>query len=101
MGLGGLLEACQVHRKVALERSSKPTKYEPQGPYGDPVYEPPGICSERNNFLGTSGNRVRGAPMGPNMSSQWVPIKQMIRIINQKLNELMCLSFVIPLCYLP
>ena len=50
MGLGRLLEACRVHRKVALERSSKPTKYELQGPYGDPVYEPPGTRSERNNY---------------------------------------------------
>ena len=55
MGLGRLLEACRVHRKVALERSSKPTKYELQGPYGDPVYELAGTRSERNNYLGTSG----------------------------------------------
>ena len=47
-----------MHRKVALERSSKPTKYELQGPYGDPVYEPPGIHSERNNYLGTSGTNL-------------------------------------------
>ena len=50
MGLGRFLEARQVHRKVALERSSKPTKYELQGPYGDPVYEPPGTRLERNNY---------------------------------------------------
>ena len=46
-----------MHRKLALERSSKPTKYELQGPYGDPVYEPPGTRWERNNYLGTSGNQ--------------------------------------------
>ena len=55
MGLGGLLEARLVHRKVALETSSKPTKYELQGPHDDLVYEPPGTRSKRNNYLGTSG----------------------------------------------
>ena len=39
MGLGRLLEACQVHEKVALEHSSKSTKYELEGSYGDPVHE--------------------------------------------------------------
>ena len=34
-----LLEACQVHEKVALEHSSKSTKYELEGSYGDPVHE--------------------------------------------------------------
>ena len=50
-GLGRLLEAhChRVHRKVALERSSKPSKYELQGPYGDLVYELLGT-TERNNY---------------------------------------------------
>ena len=50
MGLGRLLEACQGYGEVALEPSSKPTKYELQGPYGDPVYELPGTGSERNNY---------------------------------------------------
>ena len=59
MGPGSLLEARQVHRKVALEPSSKPNKYELQGPYGDPVYEPPGTHSERNNYLGTPGKHKR------------------------------------------
>ena len=36
---GGLLEACQVHEKVALEHSSKSTKYELEGSYGGPVHE--------------------------------------------------------------
>ena len=58
MGLGRLLEACQGYGEVALECSSKPTKYELQGPYGDPVYEPPGTRSERNNYLGTSGSSL-------------------------------------------
>ena len=44
-----------MYRKVALELSSKPTKYELQGPYGDPVYELPGARSGRNNYQGTSG----------------------------------------------
>ena len=39
MGLGGLLEACQVHEKVALEHSSKSTKYELEGSYDDLVHE--------------------------------------------------------------
>ena len=39
MGHGRLLEACQVHEKVALEHSSKSTKYELEGSYGDPVHE--------------------------------------------------------------
>ena len=39
MGLGGLLEACRVHEKVGLEHSSKSTKYELEGSYGDPVHE--------------------------------------------------------------
>ena len=43
MGLGRLPEACQGYGEVALEHSSKPTKYEPKGPYGDPVYEFLGI----------------------------------------------------------
>ena len=51
MDLGGLLEARRVHRKVALERSSKPTKYELQGPYGDLVYELLGTRTGRNNYL--------------------------------------------------
>ena len=55
MGLGGLLEAHRVHRKVALEPRSKPTKYELQGPYGDLVYELAGTRSGQNNYLGTSG----------------------------------------------
>ena len=38
MGLGRLLEACQGYEEVALECSSKPTKYELQGPYGDIPY---------------------------------------------------------------
>ena len=50
MGLGRLPEARQVHRKVALERSSKPTKYELQGPYGNPVYELLGTRTGRNNY---------------------------------------------------
>ena len=37
MGLGRLLEACQVVEKVALKHSSKSTKYELEGSYGDPV----------------------------------------------------------------
>ena len=28
-----------MHEKVALEHSSKSTKYEPEGSYGDPVHE--------------------------------------------------------------
>ena len=39
MGLENLREARQVHRKVALGRSSKLTKYEIQGPHGDPVQQ--------------------------------------------------------------
>ena len=39
MGLGGLPEACQVHEKVGLEHSSKSTKYELEGFYGEPVHE--------------------------------------------------------------
>ena len=43
MGLGRLLEACQVytniHEKVGLEHSSKSTKYELEGSYNDPVHE--------------------------------------------------------------
>ena len=39
MGLGRLLEACQVHEKVGLEHSSKSTKYELEGSYGEPVHE--------------------------------------------------------------
>ena len=39
MGLGRLLEACQVHEKVALEHSSKSTKYELEGSYDDLVHE--------------------------------------------------------------
>ena len=39
MSLGRLLEACQVHEKVALEHSSKSTKYELEGCYGNPVHE--------------------------------------------------------------
>ena len=58
MGLGGLLEARRVHRKVALERSLKPTKYELQGPHGDPVYELPGTRTGWNNHLVTSGRQV-------------------------------------------
>ena len=34
-----LLEACQVHGKLALKHSSKSTKYELAGYYGDPLYE--------------------------------------------------------------
>ena len=33
------LEACQVHEKLALERSAKSTKYELEGSYDDPVHE--------------------------------------------------------------
>ena len=36
MGLSRLLEACRVHEKVALEHSSKSTKYELEGSYNDP-----------------------------------------------------------------
>ena len=57
MGLGGLLEASRVHRKVALECSSKPTKYELQGPHGDLVYELPGTRTGQNNYLVTSGTQ--------------------------------------------
>ena len=39
MGLGRLLEACQVHKKVALEHSSKSTKYELEGSCFDPIHE--------------------------------------------------------------
>ena len=39
MGLGQLLEACRVHEKVALEHSSKSTKYELEGSYDDLVHE--------------------------------------------------------------
>ena len=40
MGLGRLLEACQVHERVALKHGSKSTtKYELEGSYGDPLYE--------------------------------------------------------------
>ena len=39
MGLGRLLESCQVHDKVALEHSSKSTKYELEGSYDDLVLE--------------------------------------------------------------
>ena len=39
MGLGGLLEACQVHKKVGLKHSSKSTKYELERSYGEPVHE--------------------------------------------------------------
>ena len=39
MDLGRLVEACQVHDRVALEHSSKSTKYELEGSYGDPVHE--------------------------------------------------------------
>ena len=55
MDLGRLLEACQVHEKVALEHSSKSTKYELEGSYSDPVHEhffclktakPPRECNE-------------------------------------------------------
>ena len=35
MGLGGLLEACQVHEKVGLEHSSKSTKYELESSYNN------------------------------------------------------------------
>ena len=38
MGLGRLLEACQVHEKVALEHISKSTKYEREGYYYDLVH---------------------------------------------------------------
>ena len=39
MGLGRLLEACQVHEKVALEHSSKSTKYELKSSYNNPIHE--------------------------------------------------------------
>ena len=39
MDLGRLLEACWVYEKVALEHSSKSTKYELEGSYNDPVHE--------------------------------------------------------------
>ena len=39
MGLGRLLEACQLHEKVALEHSSKSAKYELEGSYNDQVHE--------------------------------------------------------------
>ena len=39
MNLGRLLEAGQVLEKVALKHSSKSTKYELEGSYGDPVHE--------------------------------------------------------------
>ena len=39
MGLGQLLEACQVHGKVGLEHSSKSSKYELEGSYNDPVHD--------------------------------------------------------------
>ena len=55
MGLGSLLEARHVQRKVALELSSKPTKYELEGFCGDPVYELLGTPAGRNKYLGTSG----------------------------------------------
>ena len=37
MGLRRLLEACQVHEKVALEHSSKSAKCELEGSYEDLV----------------------------------------------------------------
>ena len=39
MGLGRLLEARRVHEKVALEHSSKSTKYELESSYSDPHHE--------------------------------------------------------------
>ena len=39
MRLRRLLEACQVHEKVALKRSSKATKHELEGSYDDLVHE--------------------------------------------------------------
>ena len=39
MGLGWLLEAREVRGNVALEQSSKSTKYEIEGSYNDPVHE--------------------------------------------------------------
>ena len=40
MGLGRLLEACEVHEKVALEHSSKSAKKKLEGSYDDLVHEP-------------------------------------------------------------
>ena len=39
MGLRRLLEACQVLEKVALNHSSKSTKYELEGSYDDLVHD--------------------------------------------------------------
>ena len=39
MGLGRLLEACQVHERVALEHSLKSTKYDLEGSYNHSVHE--------------------------------------------------------------
>lgn len=44
MGLGGLLEAYQIHEKVALEHSLKSTKYELEGSYGDPFHAHDFLC---------------------------------------------------------
>ena len=39
MRLGPLLQACQVYEKVALEHSSKSTKYELEGSYDGLAHE--------------------------------------------------------------
>ena len=49
------LEVRRVHRKVALEHGSKPTKYELEGPYGDLGYELLGTRSGRDNYQGSPG----------------------------------------------
>ena len=56
MGLGSLLEVCQVYGNVALEHGSKPTKNQLEGSYGDPVCELSGTRSGQNNYEGTSGS---------------------------------------------
>ena len=57
MGLGGLLEVCQVHEKVALKHSSKSTKYELDGSYDDLVHEK--VPAGNQQF-----SKVVGEPLG-------------------------------------
>ena len=64
MGLGRLLEACQVHEKVALEHSTKSTKYELEGLYDNLIHEHDSFLKLptcRESALKSPSHRPRGA----------------------------------------
>ena len=67
MGLGRLLEACRVHEKVALEHSSKSTKYELEGSYDDLVHEHFHFFMSFSVQLGLNGNRGYQKPTRPEL----------------------------------